>query len=111
MIIGGMAAQQRGRAACSPLEPTGLKIWNLALEDFCDAICVDPHRFGPAEINQQTVVFWRTDISGILECVLRAIVKPDGKWSKRTPFDQLFDLCNFHGEKIASNTNPGKPEL
>ena len=72
----------------------------LPLEDFNNAIGVYAHGFGLAEINQETVILWRTDISGIFEGVMRTVVEADTKGAKRLAFHQIPDFCDFHGGKI-----------
>ena len=74
----------------------------LPFEDFNNAIGVNADRFGLAEINQETVILGRADISGIFEGVLRTVVEADTKGAKRLAFHQIPDFCNFHGGKITS---------
>ena len=66
------------------------------LEDFNNAIGVNAHGFGLAEINQETVILWRADISGIFEGVLCPVVEADTKGTKRLAFYQTLNLCDFH---------------
>jgi hypothetical protein len=74
----------------------------LPLEDFNNAIGVNAHRFGLAEINQETVILWRADISGIFEGVLRTVVEADTKGAKRLAFHQTLNRRDFHGGKVTS---------
>ncbi|MEK7684430.1 MAG: hypothetical protein AAB466_03295 [Verrucomicrobiota bacterium] len=83
----------------------------LSLEDFNNAIGVNAHRFGLPKINQQTVILWRTDVSGIFEGVLSTVVEADAKGAKRLLFHQTLNLCDFHGTKVASGAEYGKHEI
>lgn len=99
MCEGAITAGKKDRPPATRASP---------LEDFNNAISVNAHRFGLAEINQETVIFGRADISGIFEGVLRPIVEADGKGAKRLAFNQTLNLCDFHGGKVTSGAEYGK---
>jgi hypothetical protein len=72
------------------------------LDDLCDAFGIDPHRFGCAEMNDEMVVLRHPDLSRIGKRILRAVVEPDRKRSKRSAFHPALDLFNFHRATLPS---------
>jgi len=78
---------------------------------FDDAVRVNEHCLLLAEIKNDVVVLRSAHISGVFESVLRAVVESDGEGPKRASLHQLFDLRNFHGEKVASGAGCGKREI
>src|SRR5487761_2450259 len=61
---------------------TGARLTSL-LNDFSDAVGVNAHRLGRAEVNDDPVVARCADISGFAEGVARAVVQTDCEWSER----------------------------
>ena len=70
------------------------------LENFRDAVGINPHRLRFSKINKQPVILRRADISRLFESILRAIIQSNAERSKWFALHEILDFLNFHNKKI-----------
>ncbi len=71
----------------------------LVLEDFRNAVRVNPHGLRIAKIDDEPVILGSTKISRFFKSILCPVVQPDGKRTKRLPLGEFLNFLGFHNLK------------